>query len=486
MIRKIVLDNFMAHGHTVIEPAAGLTVLIGPNNCGKSAIIHALEMICYNSEAADYAIRHGTKKATVTIETQDEDGTVHTISWWRKEKTAGYVIDGREISGIGRSKIPDDLHQHLRMPLIESAAGAKEFLLHFGLQKSPIFLLDDPASRAAQFFASATDADKLMQMQKAHQQKTTYAKRDKEKLDDEIAQLDSQLGTMEPLPALSECLGHLEDEYRKLNEDVVSIGSMKQAVQDLDRAAIGIATSALQISALALLQAPPVLQETQHLAHWIHATEQSLNDAARSQAGSGALRPLNPPPELATTDSLGNMIDAIARSQKQDANWHARLAALTPVTAPPGLAETAPLAKLLGDMESSIASAHRLQFRCDALKDLNAAPVLDDTVELRRRIDDMVAGTRDLDHTSEQARTLWRLAHPAEPDNLQPLMDSIEKIDTAIRDESAHRDKVQRWDCEIEQFLREIDQWLQSNPRCHACGQEITAKVITQGGHAHE
>jgi hypothetical protein len=31
MIRKIVLENYMAHVRTVIEPAQGLTVLIGPN-----------------------------------------------------------------------------------------------------------------------------------------------------------------------------------------------------------------------------------------------------------------------------------------------------------------------------------------------------------------------------------------------------------------------------------------------------------------------
>ena len=123
MIRKIVLENYMAHARTVIEPAAGLTVLIGPNNCGKSAIIHALEMICYNSDAADYAIRHGAKKAVVTVETEDDDGTVHTICWWRKERTAGYIIDGREISGLGKGKTPDDLHQYLKMPMIESGAG---------------------------------------------------------------------------------------------------------------------------------------------------------------------------------------------------------------------------------------------------------------------------------------------------------------------------------------------------------------------------
>src|SRR5882724_9289113 len=121
MIRRIVLENYMAHVRTVIELAEGLTVLIGPNNCGKSAIIHALEMICYNSDAADFAIRHGAKMATVTVETEDADGAKHTLVWWRSKGTAGYSIDGRKIEGLGRS-IPEDLHDHLRMPKIEPSA----------------------------------------------------------------------------------------------------------------------------------------------------------------------------------------------------------------------------------------------------------------------------------------------------------------------------------------------------------------------------
>jgi predicted ATP-dependent endonuclease of OLD family len=42
MIKRIELTNFMSHEHTVLEPAAGLTLLIGPNNCGKSAVVAAL------------------------------------------------------------------------------------------------------------------------------------------------------------------------------------------------------------------------------------------------------------------------------------------------------------------------------------------------------------------------------------------------------------------------------------------------------------
>ena len=162
MIRRIILENYMAHGRTVIEPAAGLTVLVGPNNCGKSAVAHALQTLCYN-KPADFAVRHGEKEASVTVETDDG----HILTWRRRKNVVSYVIDGREIGRLGQAGVPDDLHRYLRMPRIDpSNESGAPFFVHFGLQKSPIFLLDDPPARAATFFASSSDAEKLLEMQK--------------------------------------------------------------------------------------------------------------------------------------------------------------------------------------------------------------------------------------------------------------------------------------------------------------------------------
>jgi predicted ATP-dependent endonuclease of OLD family len=70
MIKRIELTNFMSHEHTVIEPAAGLTVLIGPNNCGKSAIVAALQILASN-ENSTYVMRHGAKECSVKVETDE-------------------------------------------------------------------------------------------------------------------------------------------------------------------------------------------------------------------------------------------------------------------------------------------------------------------------------------------------------------------------------------------------------------------------------
>lgn len=45
MITKIELTNFKSHAHTVIEPGR-VTALVGPNGCGKSSILQALQLLC--------------------------------------------------------------------------------------------------------------------------------------------------------------------------------------------------------------------------------------------------------------------------------------------------------------------------------------------------------------------------------------------------------------------------------------------------------
>src|SRR5436190_22921338 len=94
MIRRITLDNYMSHGHTVIEPAPGLTVLVGPNNCGKSAVVSALETLCNNASGA-YMVRHDEKEVRVTLET--DDGHKHKLEWKRKGNVVSYVIDDVDV-----------------------------------------------------------------------------------------------------------------------------------------------------------------------------------------------------------------------------------------------------------------------------------------------------------------------------------------------------------------------------------------------------
>src|SRR5205085_532488 len=150
MIKRIQLENFMSHARTEIEPAPGLTVLLGPNNCGKSAVVSALQTLAQNT-AGDFMIRHGQKEARVTVETDDG----HALTWRRKGASVSYVIDGTEIGRLNRD-VPENLHEHLKLPPVKSPGDGEEFDVHFAEQKSPIFLLDEAESRAAMFFSASS------------------------------------------------------------------------------------------------------------------------------------------------------------------------------------------------------------------------------------------------------------------------------------------------------------------------------------------
>ena len=48
----------------------GLTVIAGENNCGKSAIVTAIQCVCFNA-TGNYMVRHGEKECRVIVETDD-------------------------------------------------------------------------------------------------------------------------------------------------------------------------------------------------------------------------------------------------------------------------------------------------------------------------------------------------------------------------------------------------------------------------------
>jgi hypothetical protein len=347
-------------------------------------------------------------------------------------------------------------------------------------------LLDDPASRAAQFFASATDADKLVQMQKAHQQKVMYAKREKDKLDGELEQLDRQLGALSPLSELSNRLGNLENDHRKLTDLDTSIGALSARVQALNHAENSAAISVTQIEALASLQKPPTLRDTQKMREWIDATERYLSETARNLACGRALRQLRKPPELAKTERLRQICNDMDEAVRRMAIEQCCANALVRLSPPPQPHDIAAIKGAIDGIRNSEEMKAKCHDRSAILAALAGPPSLHDTGDLKKRIDEIGNAVNVRDRLKAQARKLSHLTPPLEPINAGPLRDSINLIDTGARAESKCLNDLERINGQFEQFRREIEEWVKNHPRCNACGQAITAELITSGGHAHE
>ncbi|MBT5713981.1 AAA family ATPase, partial [Candidatus Poribacteria bacterium] len=191
MIRRIILRDFMSHSETVIEPADGLTVLVGPNNSGKSAIVEALRTLCTN-ENSTHVKRHGARECSVTVETDDG----HVIQWTRRNSPS-YLVDAQLFDRLGRGRggVPPELHQALRLPWVEGDGAV--FDVHLGEQKDPIFLLGQSGSQAARFFASSSDATKLVEMQRRHREKVRAASGRKQQLEAAATRQTGRLAQLE-------------------------------------------------------------------------------------------------------------------------------------------------------------------------------------------------------------------------------------------------------------------------------------------------
>jgi DNA repair exonuclease SbcCD ATPase subunit len=322
MITRIILENYMSHARTVIEPAAGLTVLVGPNNCGKSAVVSALRTLCDNP-LGDYMVRHGATECCVTVETND-GGEHHTFAWKRKKDVVSYLIDGRPIHRL-KGNLPEDLHQHLRMPKVHAEDG-NDFDIHFGLQKEPIFLLSESARRAAQFFASSSDAEKLLEMQRRHGERVKNAKSKVAELTVEIEQLDRMLAALAPAPELAAKADALSQEHSELSQAQQNAMALEQSLGNQKRHVARRGFFHRVAETVRPLSPAPALADTSDVERLSREISAAHGRRRRISSIGGALEHLQSPPAVQDVSPLA---DLIARQRRAQSDVDIRRAALS-------------------------------------------------------------------------------------------------------------------------------------------------------------
>jgi energy-coupling factor transporter ATP-binding protein EcfA2 len=388
MITRIELTNFMSHDHTVIEPAAGLTVLIGPNNCGKSAIVAALQILA-NNDNSTYVMRHGAKECSVKVETDDG----HTVEW-RRKNSPSYVIDGQTFDRLRGAGLPDELHAALRLPKVDAGENT-EFDVHFGTQKSPIFLLGGSTAHAARFFAASSDAIRLVAIQKRHKEKLAEAQREKNRLEVESKQINAALEILGPVVELEERLEVAREAYDQLlkRDDWVEEATKGEA----------------------LLRAKSATVD-------------------RFSAEAAALQPLHPPPEFAPTEPLQKLIEALVSAEGRLKMAESRAAALALLPQPPNLTPVEAMEKVIRDLESEHSRQRNAAARNGVLASLEAPPELADTDAIVQLTAGIERATRLQTQTRAESQTLSQLPSPPQLAELDPLLRLTERLASAMRD----------------------------------------------------
>jgi exonuclease SbcC len=111
-VLHIRVENFQSIGHAALS-AEGLTVIVGPSDRGKSALLRAIEAALFN-RPGDQFVRNGQKQAGVTLEFPDIT-TVrtaqqfgHTVQWAKGSGLNKFTVNGEDYSRVG-TKAPDAL-----------------------------------------------------------------------------------------------------------------------------------------------------------------------------------------------------------------------------------------------------------------------------------------------------------------------------------------------------------------------------------------
>jgi exonuclease SbcC len=443
MIRRIELVNFMSHEHTVIEPAEGLTVLVGPNNCGKSAVVTALQILCHNDNST-YVTRHGERECHIKVKTDDG----HVIEWARRDSPR-YTIDGQLFDRL-RSSLPVELFQTLRLPKVNSD-GDQEFDVHFGEQKSPVFLIDKPSSHAARFFSSSSDAGLMVRMQNRHRAKTTAAKQEQTRLANMVGELSGQIKDLEPVSEINVQVEALEKDYtalRELNQEIADAGI---DTEDLQRQGALLLFYKSQAETLSELQSPPQLEPIEPLQYLLRDLSTATTAHARFNAISSVTAVLPSVLETQPTEGLEDLIGQIKRQEQLLEKLHQQKDAVALLSNPPALQDESQLEELIEQLLDSLNTLGRHEQTCEQLNALTSVPQMLDLASLTDVIVQM----------ESQSSHLKQSKH-----NVETIAGEIEKAQEALKE------------------------WAQEHRICPTCGGQINPEQMvkhagTLGGHFH-
>jgi DNA repair ATPase RecN len=157
-LRTVAIENFQAIASTSFD-LGNLTVLVGEGDVGKSSIIRAIRAAFLN-DGDDLDIRHGEKRATVTLTFDDET----VITWWKDRGKGGcYRLNDQEFLKTG-GQVPEEIKDYLGIGVLE-VDGTTTLTPQLSDQHDLPFILWETGSKRARIIGQATNLDVVVRAQ---------------------------------------------------------------------------------------------------------------------------------------------------------------------------------------------------------------------------------------------------------------------------------------------------------------------------------
>ena len=477
MIRRIVLSNFMAHAKTELRLADGLTVLVGPNNIGKSTVAVALKILARNTNS-NFVMQHEQKECSISVETSEG----HSIQWI-KRKSPSYVINGQPKDRLGRGGTPPELDETLRLAAVEFED--KDFEPHFGDQKSPIFLINRPPSQIAQFFSTTSDAEKLVAIQRLHQRNRSEAQTQTKLLSSRNEALQLSLETLASIPKL-------EAEFVSLELEAQSLDSLANEIANLERLIRNFAESTLEqqmelhrTNCLLQLRPVPVIHPTEHLAGVAAEWEITAESHCFAHESSRVLAILTTVPVFVDDIPLSNMTTDLEFAIAKFTYYGERSLAHQDLALPCKWEATDTLQTLVVGIKTLEIENHRLAEIGRAAADLREFPTFVPEEPLGGTIRQFDQATRDCMRLDALLTLLKPIAPTPPVTDSNPLNETIASVEKTTEQFTKYRSLLVQVQEEMGSLETETEQWLTTEPKCNMCGGKLSVESIRFKMHRH-
>lgn len=192
-IQEVTVEGYQSHVHSTFHFSPGLTVITGPSDAGKTAIIRALRWLAFNEptgEAFLHTIRNsdGSVKEAVDqakVSVTFDNGV--TITKTRRKGKTSYTHSAYP-NTWDKAEIPPEIKETLG--LMKQEYGDFDTCLNFAFQLDPPFLLSESASVGAKVLGKLAGTE-VVDRSISEVNKRTH------KVRTDIAYADKQIGEID-------------------------------------------------------------------------------------------------------------------------------------------------------------------------------------------------------------------------------------------------------------------------------------------------
>lgn len=224
---RVVVENFQSIASADV-PLGPLTIIVGDNDAGKSALLRAIRAACFN-ETGTGNIRRGESKMLVQLDLFDGIDLSGSVVRWRKKREGGATYDLSHDGGLNYehfsklgAAVPPEVARALNIAEIE-VDKTLTILPQVHQQGEFAFLIDRSEGQAARALAKMTKLDVVVEAQglirgdlkrvRADAKATADLVADLERQEKEFDGLDAEVKMLENV---SDFIGLAESEQRRI------------------------------------------------------------------------------------------------------------------------------------------------------------------------------------------------------------------------------------------------------------------------------